>query len=115
VQVVAESRHFNCVPVQVGDIAGDHHAVEVVPGSLADPIARVDRGLAGARLRAEIGAPGAVARADGLGKLLAVRIGARQPAEIAPIADRLARDEERHRHAARHAVLRQGHGRCQAQ
>ena len=95
--------------MQVGQIAGDHHAVEVVPGPPADPIARVDRRLAVACLRTEVRPPGAVARADGLGELLALGICAGQPAEIAAIADRLARDEERHRRPARHAVLREGH------
>jgi hypothetical protein len=43
-----------------------------------------------------------------------VRICARQPAEIAAVADWLAGDEERHRRAAWHTVLRYRSGGCQA-
>jgi len=109
-QVVAHPREIDRVSMQVGEIAGDRHALEVVPRPGADPIAGVDGRLTGAGLRAEVRAPGSVARADGLGELLTVRICARQSTKAPSVADGLAGDEEGHRRAARHTVLRERHG-----
>src|SRR3984957_11189466 len=49
----------------------------VEPRSGANTITRVDGGLSGASLGAEIGVPGVTARADSPRKCLAVRVGAR--------------------------------------
>jgi hypothetical protein len=40
------------VALQLGDVLRDHHAVRVLPRSLSDPVAGVDRALAARRLRA---------------------------------------------------------------
>jgi len=99
--------------MKMSDVAGDHDAIEVVPGTRADSIARVDGRLTGAGLRAEIGAPRPAAYTDGFGESLAVRIRAGQAAEIAAVADRLAGDEECHRGAALETVLCESHrGNC---
>src|SRR5688572_14375254 len=69
------------VPMQIGDVGRDLHALGIVPGAGADTVARIHRASS---LRAEIGAPGAVRRRSRrLSEALAARIGARQAAEIA--------------------------------
>ena len=88
-QIVTESREFQRISVKVSDIAGDHYAIEVVPGPRADAVARVDRRLTRPRLRAEVGPPSPAARADGFGERLAVSVRAFQATEIAAVADRL--------------------------
>src|SRR5205823_13746821 len=77
-------------------ILRDHVAPEVVPGALADAVARVHGRLAGPRLRAQIGVPAALTGAYGRGERLAKRIGAGQSAEIAAVADGYARHEKIH-------------------
>jgi hypothetical protein len=94
----------------MGDIAGDHDTIEVVPWARADTIARINGRLIGAGLRAEVGVPDSVTRADDSGEILAMCVGTGQSAEIAAVTDRLAGYEERHRRPARHAVLRDRHG-----
>src|SRR5690349_17942118 len=54
----------------------------VEPGPGADAVTRVDGGLSGTRLRAEVRVPGVAARADSRRKRLAMRVGARQPAKV---------------------------------
>src|SRR5260370_8920041 len=44
--------------MEIIGILGDHHAIGIVPWPFADAVARVDRGLTGALLGAEIGVPG---------------------------------------------------------
>ena len=52
--------------------------------------------LAGPGLCAQVGVPGAIARAGSVRELLAVRVGAGQPAEIAAVADEVAGHEKTH-------------------
>src|SRR5688572_31014455 len=92
--------------MQVGEVAGDHHALEVVPRPRSDSIARIHGRLTRAGLRAEVGAPRPIAHTDRGGEFLTVRIRAGQAAEIPTIADWLAGHEEGHRRAAWHTVLR---------
>ncbi|CAD5375508.1 hypothetical protein OF001_U10195 [Pseudomonas sp. OF001] len=84
------------VAVQLGDVLGDQLALGVVPGARADAVAGVHRRLAVTGAGAEVGAPGVAAGTDGLGELLAVRIGASQAAEIGALAHAGAGDEEGH-------------------
>ncbi len=99
--------------VQLGPIVSDQHALGVEPRPLADAVAGVD----GSRARrdvagAEVGAPGAAARTDRGRQLLAMRVGARQAAEVAAIAGTGAGDEEAHRARlrCRHTGRHQGSG-----
>ena len=68
----------------------------VEPRSGANTITRVDRGLSGASLGAEIGVPGVTARADSRRKRLAVRVGARKSPKISAFPHADAGDEEGH-------------------
>src|ERR1700680_1530068 len=63
IQIISLMRQFHRIAVQVREILRDHFAFEVVPGTRADAVARVHRRLAGARLRAQIGVPGAISGA----------------------------------------------------
>ncbi len=111
VQIVAHARELDGVAMQMRKAARDHYAVVVMPRPLADTVARVDGGLARARLCAQVSTPCEVFRADGRGELLAMRVRACEAAEIAAVADRLAGHEEAHRMAARHTVLCRRHRR----
>src|SRR5581483_5207155 len=72
--------------VKLLDIVGDHHALGVLPWTLADAVACVDASLA-ARLRgAEIGVPVGAGRAGRLGQRLAVRVGTRQTTKVTALA-----------------------------
>src|SRR5207247_4199240 len=77
-------------------ILSDHFGPEVGPGAFADAVARVHCRLAGPRLRAQIGVPGAITGAYDRCERLAMRIGAGQSAEIAAVADGHARHEKIH-------------------
>ena len=68
--------------------------VEPRPG--ADTVTRVDGGLSGASLRAEIGVPRARARADSRRKPLAVRVGARKSAKVSAFPYTDAGDKKGH-------------------
>src|ERR1043166_2609797 len=76
--------------VQFGDVLCHHLAFGVLPRPLADAVAGILRRLAVGGLRRQIGAPGFAAGAGSLRELLAIIVGARQPAEIAAIADAVA-------------------------
>src|SRR5690606_34529182 len=82
--------------MQIVDILGDHHALRVVPGAVADPVAGVHSSLAALGRRAEICAPRLVAGADRLGELLAMRVRAFEAAEICAVARTFTRNEEAH-------------------
>ena len=62
----------------------------------ANTITRVDGGLSGASLGAEIGVPGVTARADSRRKCLAVRVGARKSTKVSAFAHADAGDEKGH-------------------
>src|SRR5262245_55425617 len=71
-QIVAALRLDQRIAVKLAQIRGDHGVLRrpqlrerpVEPGSGANPITRVDRGLSGASLSTEIGVPGVTACAD---------------------------------------------------
>src|SRR5690606_29278756 len=78
----------------------DHHAGLIVPGAGADAVARVDR------VRAEVGAPGLVARADGRRQPLTGGVCPVEAAQVsAVLAAAFAGDEEAHRRVVRVAGL----------
>src|ERR1700737_1659272 len=103
--------------VQLGDIPGDHDAFGILPGSLADAVARVHGWLTVDSLGREIGAPGfypGSVGARGLRQGLTVIGGAGETAEVAAIADagrgqeetgvgrlRLRRSSRKHREGRR--------------
>src|SRR5690606_25276522 len=70
------------VAVQVRHVLRDDLALRVVPGAVADAIARVDGRLAVGGRGAQIRPPRPPARARGGGQRLAVLVGTRQTAEI---------------------------------
>src|SRR5690349_16429061 len=82
--------------VKIVDAARDLHALHVVPGTSADPIARVDCRPRIARRHAEIRTPFALWRAGSARQRRTVRIGGIQPTEIATITSARAGDEETH-------------------
>src|SRR4029078_8744730 len=69
--------------MQVIDAGRDHDAFDVLPGALADAVARVD--CAGP-LRGEVAMPRLAASACGLRQSLAMPIGAREPTKISALA-----------------------------
>src|ERR1700760_115579 len=74
--------------VQISDILRDHDALRVLPWSLADAVARVDRGLAVGFLGREVGMPALHAgsiEARGLRQFLAMVVGASDAAEIGAV------------------------------
>src|SRR5688500_2429971 len=85
------------VAVQVGDIAGDQHALRVVPWTCPDAIASINRGLAGGRRGAEVCAPRAAPCPSCRGQILAMTVRPRQPTQVAAIPYADAGDEESHR------------------
>jgi len=96
IQIISLMSQFHRIAMQVREIRRDHFAFEVVPGTFADAVARVHCRLAGPRLRAQIGVPGAIPGACGRCQRLAMCIGAGQSAEIAAVADGFARHEKIH-------------------
>src|SRR5262249_24169790 len=71
---------------QVGDVLRDGDGFRVLPGPAADAFSRVDRRGAADRLRAQIGAPVLAAGTHEIREILAVLIGAGEPAEIGTVA-----------------------------
>jgi len=104
-KIAAESRQFKRVSVEVGLPSGDLLSSRVVPGTLPDSVARVDRRLTVFGLRTEVRAPGVVARPRCCGEHQAMRIGSRQAAEIGSIADAYAGHEKSHGVPLRSALL----------
>src|SRR5262245_52986060 len=92
------------IAVQLAQIRRDNGALRrpqlrerpVEPGSGANTITRIDGGLSGASLGAEIGVPGVTARTDSRRKCLAVRVGAGKSAKISAFPPADAGDEESH-------------------
>jgi hypothetical protein len=66
----------------------------VEPGPGADTVTRVDGGLSGTSLSAEIGVPAVTTRADSRRKSLAVRVGARKSAKVSAFTETDAGDEK---------------------
>src|SRR5215468_4843525 len=83
------------VTMQIGDVAGDQHTLDVEPGSGADAIARIHARRVAPLLLTEIGVPGAsgVGAAQGLSLGLAHLVGAGEPAKIASLIGVLGNEE----------------------
>src|SRR5579862_6337078 len=91
----AHARLIERVAVQLRHALGHALAARVVPGTVADAVARVDRARA---LRAHIRVPrDRRTAAGGRAELLAVSIGAGDAAVVGAVTFAHARDEERHR------------------
>ena len=88
---VADARLFQRVAVQFGNAARDDLAALVVPGAVADAIARVDG--VGA-LRAEIGMPRHIATPDRSRERLTMGIGAGESSQVRAAAKSDAGHEE---------------------
>src|SRR5262249_12502583 len=84
--------------VQVGNAGGDDHALGVLPRPIADAVARVDGRAGVCRVggAAKIGAPSLAARPGRLRQLLAMSVGAFEPAEIAALTGTGTGDKEAH-------------------
>src|SRR5215510_6251359 len=103
-QIAAALRLNQSIAVKLAQIRGDNGVLRraqlrerpVEPRSAANTITRVDRGLSGASLGAEIGVPGVTARANSRRKRLAVRVGARKSAKISAFPHADTGDEESH-------------------
>ena len=96
IQIISLVRQFHCIAVEVRQILRDHFAIEVVPGTFADAVARVHCRLAGPRLRAQVSVPGAISSTCCRCERLAMCVSAGQSAEIAAVADGLAGHKEIH-------------------
>ena len=96
IQIISLMRQFHRIAVQVREILRDHFALEVVPGTFADAVARVHCRLPGPRLRAQVSVPGAISCAYGRCEHLAMCVSAGQSAEISAVADGFARHEKIH-------------------
>src|SRR5580704_7717650 len=103
-QIAAALRLNQSIAVKLAQIRRDNGVLRrpqlrerpVEPRSGANTITRVDGGLSGASLGAEIGVPGVTARADSRRKCLAVRVGARKSTKVSAFAHADAGDEKGH-------------------
>src|SRR5687767_7076475 len=77
--------------VQIVDALGDEFAFHVVPGAFANAVSRVDRLVPGG---AQIGPPGLAFASGRRRELLAVGVGASDPAQVGALAGAFAGDEE---------------------
>ena len=102
---IADPRLLDRVAVQFGEVLGHALSRRVVPGAVADPVARVHG--AGA-LRAEIRVPRDAAAPCGRPQRLAIRVSTGQPAKVRTVALADRRDEERHRLRLRRRLLCRG-------
>src|SRR4029077_13963355 len=104
---------FVVVAVQVVKVLGDNLALEILPRTVANTIARVHRGLAVGDLRAQVGMPGFGSRAMPLSQLLTVAVGAVEATEVATLSWAKTRNKERHVWRLRQlGLLRFGGRRC---
>ena len=111
-QIAAALRLNQSIAVKLAQIRGDNGVLRraqlrerpVEPRSGANTITRVDRGLSGASLGAEIGVPGVSARTDSRRQRLAVRVGSRKSAKISAFPDAHTGDEEGHSRRSRTAT-----------
>src|SRR4029453_412389 len=91
---VSQAGELQRVTVQMFEVPRDRSPPPVVPWALPQAVARVGR--VGAR-GAEIRVPGTSSGPGRRRQRLAVRVSARNPAQVPAFADGGARDEERHR------------------
>src|SRR5258706_15844937 len=80
--------------VQLREVLRNYHALGILPGPLADPVAGIHRRLAVGCLGREISAPGLGAGARGLRQGLTMIVGTGETAEVGAVADADAGDEE---------------------
>ena len=73
--------------MEIVDILGDLHTIDVVPGAETDTVARIDGRRAAIGMGTEISAPGFAARTCGFCQLLTVRIGSGESTEVAPLPE----------------------------
>src|SRR5262249_47020779 len=85
------------VAMQIGDIAGNELALDVIPGAGADPIARIDARLVATLFLAEIGVPSACGGwpAQRLGFILANLVGAHETPKVARSGRVIGNEEAR--------------------
>jgi hypothetical protein len=95
-KIAAETREFDGVTVEIGEILSYGRSLGVVPGTLSDAVAGIHGWLIAASLRAEVGMPGVIAGANRCGESLAMRVRSGQPAEIGALAHANARYEKGH-------------------
>jgi hypothetical protein len=96
-----------CEPVSMSCVLG------VSPRPLTTAVAGGDGRRPGGGLSAQIGLPGARARSDRGGERLAMRVGAREAAQVAALARAGAGDEEAHALWRVRRVLRPGGGKSE--
>src|SRR4029077_5438101 len=89
----------------------DGFTLEILPWTVADAVARIDRRLAVGGLGAEISASCLSARAVALRQLLAMLIGALEAAEVGALAGPCADDKECHVRRLRQLRRRRGRRR----
>src|SRR5712671_1570880 len=104
------------VTMQIGDIAGDQHTLDVEPGPGADAIPRVHARRVAPLFLTEIGAPsaGGVRAAEGLSLALTHLVGAGEPAKIARLVGVRGNEEAYHRRRCGR-LLGLRHQRCRSQ
>src|SRR6516165_12174264 len=82
--------------MQVVDILCHDLALKILPGTIADAVARIYGWLAVGSLRAQIGAPGLVSGAGGRRQLLTVAVSALDAAKVGALAEPDAGNKECH-------------------
>src|SRR5712671_3962448 len=104
------------VSMQIGDVAGDQHTLDVEPGPGADAIPRTHARRVAALLLTEIGAPHAsgVRAAQGLSLGLAHLVGTGEPAEIARLVGVLGNEEADYRRWRGRGLLGLRQQRCRS-
>src|SRR5204863_7521178 len=87
------------IAMQIGDVAGDQHTLDIEPGPGADTIARIHARRVAALLLAVIGAPGAsgVRGAQSVSLALTHLVGAGEPAKIARLVGVIGNEEADYR------------------
>ena len=84
--------------MQIVDVLRHNLTLRIVPGAVSDAVARAD---CARTLSAKIGSPGLARRSGRLRQHRAMRIRARDPAEIGAFARAFAGDKEAHLHGCR--------------
>src|SRR5262245_22317754 len=84
------------VAVKIGHAGGDYYALNVLPGSIADAVTRMNRVRTAARISAEIGPPCLVACASRLRQRLTMRICTSQSTKVTTLTRTGASHKEGH-------------------
>jgi hypothetical protein len=96
---------FVIVTVKVIHVLRDHFALEILPGTAANAIARIDRRLIVCRLGAQIRVPRPRACTSPLRKLLALTVGSLKTADIRTLPGTGARHKKGHVRRLRSLLL----------